>query len=106
MKFLILGAGGIGSYFGARLINAGHEVIFVARAKQLEALQQNELKLHHPEFCFSKKVIAYTIDEIKSFDAHYFDAVLLTTKSTSTSFAVKPVVAFLLLQNLLHFQIQ
>jgi 2-dehydropantoate 2-reductase len=84
MKFLILGAGGIGSYFGARLINAGHEVIFVARAKQLEALQQNELKLHHPEFCFSKKVIAYTIDEIKSFDAHYFDAVLLTTKSTST----------------------
>ena len=84
MKFLILGAGGIGSYFGARLINAGHEVIFVARAKQLEALQQNELKLHHPEFCFSKKVIAYTIDEIKSFDAHYFDAVSLTTKSTST----------------------
>ena len=84
MKFLILGAGGIGSYFGARLINAGHEVIFVARAKQLEALKQNELKLQHPEFCFSKKVIAYTIDEIKSFDAHYFDAVLLTTKSTST----------------------
>jgi 2-dehydropantoate 2-reductase len=84
MKFLILGAGGIGSYFGARLINAGHEVIFVARAKQLEALQQNELKLQHPEFCFSKKVMAYTIDEIKSFDAHYFDAVLLTTKSTST----------------------
>ena len=84
MKFLILGAGGIGSYFGARLINAGHEIIFVARAKQLEALQQKELKLQHPEFCFSKKVIAYTIDEIKSFDAHYFDAVLLTTKSTST----------------------
>jgi 2-dehydropantoate 2-reductase len=84
MKFLILGAGGIGSYFGARLINAGHEVIFVARAKQLEALQQKKLKLQHPEFCFSKKVIAYTIDEIKSFDAHYFDAVLLTTKSTST----------------------
>jgi 2-dehydropantoate 2-reductase len=84
MKFLILGAGGIGSYFGARLINAGHDVIFVARAKQLEALQQKKLKLQHPEFCFSKKVIAYSIDEIKSFDAHYFDAVLLTTKSTST----------------------
>lgn len=89
MKFLILGAGGIGSYFGARLINAGHEVIFVARAKQLEALHQNELKLQHPEFCFSKKVIAYTIDEIKSFDAHYFDAVLLTTKSTSTKALAK-----------------
>lgn len=84
MKFLILGAGGIGSYFGARLINAGHEIIFVARTKQLEALQQKKLKLQHPEFCFSKKVTAYCIDEIKSFDTHYFDAVLLTTKSTST----------------------
>jgi 2-dehydropantoate 2-reductase len=84
MKFLILGAGGIGSYFGARLLNAGHDVIFVARGKQLEALQQNELKLQHSEFCFSKKITAYCIDEIKSFDAHSFDAVLLTTKSTST----------------------
>lgn len=84
MKFLILGAGGIGSYFGARLLNAGHDVIFVSRGKQLEALQQNELKLQHPEFCFLKKVIAYSIDEIKSSDGHSFDAVLLTTKSTST----------------------
>jgi len=56
MRFLILGAGGIGSYFGARLINAGHDVIFVARGKHLEALQQKELKLNHPEFCFSKKL--------------------------------------------------
>ena len=53
MKFLILGAGGIGSYFGTRLINAGHDVIFVARGKQLEALQQNKLKLQHPQFNFN-----------------------------------------------------
>lgn len=84
MKFLILGAGGIGSYFGARLLNAGHDVIFVARGKQLEALQQNELKLQHPEFSFSNKVISYSIDEINKLNAHYFHAVLLTTKSTST----------------------
>ena len=42
MKFLILGAGGIGSYFGARLIKSGHEVSFVARGKQLNALQQKK----------------------------------------------------------------
>ena len=84
MKFLILGAGGIGSYFGTRLINAGHDVIFVARGKQLVALQQKKLKLQHPEFNFDQKVIAYNIEEIKKIDTHYFDAVLLTTKSTST----------------------
>jgi 2-dehydropantoate 2-reductase len=84
MKFLILGAGGIGSYFGARLINAGHDVIFVARGKHLDALQHNQLKLQHPEFCFSKKIISYSIDEIKKLNAHSFQAVLLTTKSTST----------------------
>lgn len=84
MRFLILGAGGIGSYFGARLINAGHDVIFVARGKHLEALQQKELKLNHPEFCFSKKVISYSITQVKEINVHSFDAVLVTTKSTST----------------------
>ncbi len=84
MRFLILGAGGIGSYFGARLINAGHDVIFVARGKHLDALQHNQLKLQHPEFCFSKKIISYSIDEIKKLNAHSFHAVLVATKSTST----------------------
>jgi 2-dehydropantoate 2-reductase len=84
MRFLILGAGGVGSYFGARLINAGHDVIFVARGKHLDALKRNQLKLQHPEFCFSKKIISYSIDEIKKLDVNSFNAVLLTSKSTST----------------------
>ena len=84
MRFLILGAGGIGSYFGARLIESGNEVSFVARGKQLQALQQKKLKLQHPEFCFEQKVISYNIEEITKLDFSNFDAVLLTTKSTST----------------------
>ncbi|MCB9097707.1 MAG: 2-dehydropantoate 2-reductase [Arcobacter sp.] len=84
MRFLILGAGGIGSYFGARLIDAGHDVIFVARGKQLEALQQKKLKLQHPEFSFFKRVVSYNIDEIKKIQVQNFDAVLIATKSTST----------------------
>ena len=84
MNFLILGAGGIGSYFGARLIESGNEVSFVARGKQLQALQQKKLKLQHPEFCFEQKVISYNIEEITKLDFSNFDAVLLTTKSTST----------------------
>lgn len=84
MKFLILGAGGIGSYFGARLIEAAHDVVFVARGKQLEALQQNELKLHHPEFHFQKKVISHSLSQVKEINIFSFDAVLIATKSTST----------------------
>lgn len=84
MKFLILGAGGIGSYFGARLIEAAHDVVFVARGKQLEALQQNELKLHHPEFYFQKKVISHSLSQVKEINIFSFDAVLIATKSTST----------------------
>ncbi len=84
MRFLVLGAGGIGSYFGTRLINAGHDVTFVARGKHLEALQQGKLKLQHPDFFFEKKVFSYSLNEIKKIEAHNFDAVLLTTKSTST----------------------
>ena len=84
MKFLILGAGGIGSYFGTRLINAGYEVTFVARGKHLEALQKNKLKLQHPDYFFHKYVTVFSIDDIQSFNPNNFDTVLLTTKSTST----------------------
>lgn len=85
MKFLILGAGGIGSYFGTRLITAGHDVVFVARGAHLEALQQKKLVLQHPEFSFNKTVISFTFDELKSFNTCDYDAVIITTKATSTS---------------------
>src|SRR5215212_11499756 len=31
MRILIMGSGGIGGYYGARLTEAGHDVVFVAR---------------------------------------------------------------------------
>ncbi len=34
MKILILGAGGIGGYFGARLIQAGADVTFLVREQR------------------------------------------------------------------------
>ena len=38
MKILVMGAGGVGGYFGARLQQAGHEVTFIARGRHLQAL--------------------------------------------------------------------
>jgi 2-dehydropantoate 2-reductase len=45
MKFAIIGAGGVGGYFGARLIQAGHDVTFIARGRTLEALRSGGLKV-------------------------------------------------------------
>lgn len=45
MRIAVMGTGGVGGYFGARLAQGGHDVAFVARGKQLEALQAGGLRL-------------------------------------------------------------
>lgn len=45
MRIAMVGAGGIGGYFGGRLAHAGEEVIFVARGEQLRAIQANGLRV-------------------------------------------------------------
>ena len=45
MNIVIYGTGGVGGYFGARLAQAGNNVIFIARGKHLEAIQKNGLQL-------------------------------------------------------------
>ncbi|WP_427896252.1 2-dehydropantoate 2-reductase [Kribbella sp. GL6] len=48
MKIGIVGAGGVGGYFGARLAAAGQDVAFVARGKHLEAIRSIGLVVHSP----------------------------------------------------------
>jgi 2-dehydropantoate 2-reductase len=48
MKIAVMGAGGVGGYFGGRLAQAGHEVSFVARGKHLEAMKSKGLTLKSP----------------------------------------------------------
>lgn len=48
MKIAVMGAGGVGGYFGGRLAQAGHEVGFVARGKHLEAIKAKGLALKSP----------------------------------------------------------
>ena len=45
MRIGIMAAGAVGGYFGGRLVVAGHDVIFFARGRNLEALQRNGLKI-------------------------------------------------------------
>jgi 2-dehydropantoate 2-reductase len=48
MRIAVMGAGGVGGYFGARLAQAGHEVTFIARGRHLEAMRQKGLALKSP----------------------------------------------------------
>ena len=40
MRFAIVGSGAVGGYFGAKLVQSGHEVTFLARGAHLEALRR------------------------------------------------------------------
>jgi 2-dehydropantoate 2-reductase len=48
MRIAVMGTGGVGGYFGARLAQGGHEVAFVARGRQLEALRTRGLRVESP----------------------------------------------------------
>jgi len=50
MRIAVMGAGGQGGLFGSLLSQAGHDVTFIARGKNLEAIQKNGLKLKSKVF--------------------------------------------------------
>jgi 2-dehydropantoate 2-reductase len=49
MRIAIMGSGGLGGYFGARLVQGGADVHFVARGKHLEAMRRDGLRVEGPE---------------------------------------------------------
>ncbi len=58
MKLAVMGAGGIGGYFGGRLALAGEEVCFIARGQHLEAIQAKGLQVKSPTGDFIVQVRA------------------------------------------------
>ncbi len=45
MRIAVMAAGALGAYFGARMAAAGHDVFFIARGANLEAIKANGLKI-------------------------------------------------------------
>jgi 2-dehydropantoate 2-reductase len=58
MNIAILGAGGVGGYFGGTLARAGHRVSLLARGAHLEALRERGLEVRAPEETFTVAVEA------------------------------------------------
>jgi 2-dehydropantoate 2-reductase len=48
MRIAVMGTGGVGGYFGARLAQGGHDVAFIARGRQLDAVRAHGLRVRSP----------------------------------------------------------
>lgn len=69
MKFLIAGAGAIGAYIGARMVQAGFDVTLFARGPHLRAMQEGGVKVKSPEGDFdARPKIAASLEEIGPVD--------------------------------------
>ena len=58
MKIAILGAGGVGSYYGGILARAGHHVTLLARGSHLEAVRRSGIEVRTPDETFIGAVAA------------------------------------------------
>lgn len=45
MNIVVIGAGGIGGYFGGKIAKAGYDVTFIARGKHIQAIKNNGLQV-------------------------------------------------------------
>ncbi len=107
MKFAMLGAGGIGCYYAARLIEAGHECVLVARGGHLNSLQQNGLSLEHPDFQFYSSVEATDIAGLcRDYDCDSFDLLILGAKGGATASMLDEMNAWLAKGNVPMLSIQ
>jgi len=86
MKIVILGAGGVGGYIGARLAAAGQEVTFVARGAHLDAIRKRGLLIRSAlgDVHLSQARAVGSVDE-----AHDAELVVVAVKLWDTESAAK-----------------
>ncbi|MGZ4032606.1 MAG: ketopantoate reductase family protein [Tumebacillaceae bacterium] len=77
MRFLVVGAGAVGGYFGGRLVQKGEDVTFLVRPKRQAQLQATGLVVHSVHGDFKTPVQTCTYGEA----AEPFDVILLTVKA-------------------------
>ncbi len=87
MRILVLGAGGIGGYFGGRLVEAGADVTFLVRPRRAAQLAADGLVVQSPHGDFTRHVRTVSA-EVLSDDGRY-DLVLLTCKA----YDLEPAIA-------------
>ncbi len=79
MRYVVVGAGAIGGYLGARLSLAGEEVTFIARGANLAALQADGMQLIEEDGRRVRTTSARAVSSLREAGPH--DVVLLTVKA-------------------------
>ena len=75
MRILVLGAGGVGGYFGGRLVEKGEDVTFLVRERRKKELEQNGLVIKSAHGDFTSPVQAIIKSEVKG----PYDVILFTS---------------------------
>lgn len=92
MKIAVMGTGGVGGYFGARLAAKGVEVTFIARGAHLQAIRAGGLRLESPNGNAHIQPARATDTPA---DVGPVDYVLFTTKlwdTVSAAKAIRPMI--------------
>ena len=85
MEICVLGAGSIGSLFGALLARAGNDVTLIGREEHVRAINEKGLKIVGvEEFTVHPKAVTYAPE-------YEPDLIILATKSYSTAYALNCV---------------
>ena len=87
MRIAVVGAGGLGGYFGARLCLGGADVHFVARGRHLQAMRDEGLRVEGPEPMHIPRV--HATDDVRAIGTA--DLVMLCVKLWDTEAALAQI---------------
>ncbi|RWS42866.1 2-dehydropantoate 2-reductase [Bacillus mycoides] len=90
MRILVLGAGGVGGFFGGRLVEKGEDVTFLVRSKRKQQLEEKGLVIRsiNGDFSFQPKLIT------KEDSTSPFDVILFSTKAYHLNEAITDLKPF------------
>lgn len=84
MNIVVIGAGGIGAFYGMTLHEVGCNVKFVARGENLQYLKTNNMKITHPNYIIEDKIDTLNMEQLLEENPEDYDAVIIATKAMST----------------------
>src|ERR1700676_3565888 len=91
MRFVVLGAGGIGGVIGARLFEHGYEVALIARGAHLDMIRKEGMRLESPDSSVTLEIPA--VSDAGDIEFRGDDVVLLAVKSQDTAAAISALAA-------------
>lgn len=88
MKILVLGAGGLGGYYGGRLVQAGADVTFLVRERRQQLLQQHGLRIKSTFGDFSSPVQTVLAADVGK---QSWDVVIVSCKAYDLDSAIEAI---------------